>query len=141
MDAARTGLALPADTPARAWWVYPPASTEAAYALVELGAADRVVGIAAVERRTRALMSSARLPGQGTHVAVDEAAALELAGDPAGRARLVWAPSRQSASPLYPLWEVRGDNVLFVDLAGRTWPRLDVAGPGGGLPPDHPASG
>lgn len=143
--AARNGLALPADTAARAWWVYPPAGEEASYALVELGGTDGAVGVAAVERRTGALLSSARLPGQERHVALDEARALELAGHPAGRARLVWAPSRQSASPLYPLWEVRGTSTapgaVYVDLGGRTWQRLDPGGPGGGPPPDLPPSG
>jgi hypothetical protein len=142
--AARHGLALPADTPARAWWVYPPAGEEAIYALVELGGTHGAVGVAAVERGTGSLLSSARLPGQERHVALDEARALELAGHPAGHPRLVWAPSRQSASPLYPLWEVSGTSTspgaVYVDLQGRTWQRLDPGGPGGGPPPDLPPS-
>ena len=143
--AARNGLVLPADTPARAWWVFSPAAEEAMYALVELGGPDGAVGVAAVERRTGSLLSSTRLPGQERHVVLDEARALELAGHPAGRARMVWTPSRQTASPLYPLWEVRGTSTspgaVYVDLAGRPWPRLEPGGPGGGAPPDLPPSG
>lgn len=142
---ARSGLTMPIETPARAWWVYPPAGGEAAYALVELGANDRVEGVAAVDRRTGSLLSSARLPGRVGHVTVDADRALALSGYPHGRARLVWAPSRQSGSPLYPLWEVRPAattrEAVYVDLAGRTWQRLEPAGPGGGgPPPDVPPS-
>lgn len=58
-----------------------------------------------------------------------------LNGRLGGQARLVWAPSRQSASMLYPLWEVRDadeeEPPVFVDLAGRVWPAIEPGGPGG----------
>ena len=143
--AARSAMGLPMETPARAWWVYPPEGEEPAYVLVELGAEDRAVGVAAVDHRNGSVMTSARLPGQRRHLALDEHRALRLAGHPAGRVRLVWQPSRQSRSPLYPLWHVHGASgtpePVYVDQAGGTWPRLDRGGPGGGSAPDLPSGG
>ena len=58
--------------------------------------------------------------------------ALRAAGAGVGAtARLVWAPSKASLSPLYPLWEVTdGETLCYVDQNGRKWPKLEPAGPG-----------
>lgn len=134
-EGARLALGLPSDVPARGWIVWRPSSQVASHYLIEFGEPQAVIAVAAVDAETGELQSSARLPGSGQHMVVSDRDALALARLPDGRARLVWSPSRQTASPLYPIWEVlpaeeMGDAV-YVDMSGRVWPRLEPGGPGG----------
>jgi len=135
VERARATLDLAPDTPARAWRVFPLSEATREYALVEFGERSAVVAVVAVDAQTGELLSSARLPGTGPHLAVGEASATGAAGRSGTRVRLVWRPSRQSASPLYPLWEVSGSDPaeppVYVDHAGRVWPAIEPGGPGG----------
>lgn len=135
IERARTALDIPEGTPARGWAVHPASEEVRDYALVELGEPSAVVAVAAVDSRTGDLLTWARLPGTGPHLRLGEVAALDAASRPGGRARLVWRPSRQSQSMLYPLWEVRGPHEeeapVYVDHAGTVWPAIEPAGPGG----------
>jgi hypothetical protein len=132
IDRLRRAVGAGGADPGRAWPVYDPDGEQPLYFLVELGPPAAVIAVGAVDVRTGEVMSHARLPGSRAHVAIDAAAATRMAGMPAAaRARLVWRPSRQSASPLYPLWQVRhGTRTVYVDLGGRVTPRLDPGGPG-----------
>lgn len=134
-ERARLALGLPRNVPARGWMVWRPASEYTSHYLVEFGEPHAVIAVAAVDAETGALQSSARLPGSGPHVVVSDRDALALARRPDGRARLVWSPSRQSASPLYPIWEVHPADemgeAVYVDMSGHVWPRLEPGGPGG----------
>jgi hypothetical protein len=135
IEQARTALDIPESTPARAWAVHPASEAVRDYALVELGEPWAVVAVAAVDQATGQVLTSARLPGTGPHLRLGEVAALDAAGRSGGRARLVWRPSRQSQSMLYPLWEVRGadeeEAPVYVDHAGSIWPAIEPGGPGG----------
>jgi hypothetical protein len=134
-DRARATLGLEEGVPARHWDVWRPVGSVVSHLLVEFGDPSAAIAVAAVDSTNGDVLSSARLPGQAPHIGVDEATALIAAGRPGGRARLVWSPSRQSASPLYPLWEVRSASnsgePVYVDLAARVWPALEPGGPGG----------
>jgi hypothetical protein len=103
------------------------------YYLVLFGPNDATTAVAAVDAESGELLAWARLPGSGPHLVVSGTAAAARAGmSERSTVRLVWQPSRQSRSPLYPLWEVRTDGEgVYVDHAGRTWPRLERGGPGG----------
>lgn len=104
-----------------------------AYYLVLFGRPEATTAVAAVDAASGQLLGSAQLSGRGPHLVVSrlEAAARASVSERFA-ARLVWQPSRQSRSPLYPLWEVRADaGSAYVDQAGRTWSRLERGGPGG----------
>ena len=135
VERAREALELPRDTPAHSWLVHAPTEGKSAYALIVFGEPSAAVAVTAVDPMTGELLSSARLPGTGPHLAMDEGRALAVARRPDGRARLVWQASRQTASPLYPLWEVSGadpgEPALYVDQAGRVSPAIEPGGPGG----------
>ncbi|MGH3104478.1 MAG: hypothetical protein ACRDN6_10345 [Gaiellaceae bacterium] len=104
-----------------------------AYFLIVFGEPTSSIAVAAIDRAGGGLLSSARLPGAGPHRSVNAAEAIERAGlEGSSTARLVWKPSRQSRSPLYPLWEVRAaEGTVYVDEQGRVWPELEPGGPGG----------
>lgn len=130
--AARVRLDIAPDVAVRVWPVWPPEGPGPAYRLIEFGDPGAVVGIAAVDALGGQVMSSAHLPGTGPHLSLTKAEAVERAGLSDAAARLVWSPSRQSRSPLYPIWEVRaGRELVFVDLQGNVWPALEPGGPGG----------
>ncbi len=133
LEAARTQLGLEEKIPGRAWWVHRPGHDLPSYAFVEFGLPSAVVAVAAVDPTTGQPTTSARLPGVAPHLSMNADEAVIAAGRRNGAARLVWAPSRQSASPLYPLWEVSGEDgsVVYVDLGGRVWPSVEPGGPGG----------
>ena len=130
--AARARLDLPPLMVARTWDVWDPDAAVLVYRLVEFGPPDAVVGIAAIGAVDGDVMSSARLPGDGRHVAVTGEDARARAGRPGAAVRLVWRPSRASRSPLYPIWEVKaGSDLVYVDMTGRVWHALETSGPGG----------
>jgi hypothetical protein len=70
---------------------------------------------------------------ESRHLAIDEDEARRLAGaDGAAEAELVWRSSKESRSPLYPLWAVRrGDATAYVDQQGGVSHELHPAGRGG----------
>ena len=103
-----------------------------AYYLVVVGSPRAAVGVAAVNAMNGDVETSARLPGTGPHVLIDERAARALIGDPDAAVDLVWRPSRASRSQLYPVWRVRSGGVdTYVDLTGRRWPELGERASGG----------
>jgi hypothetical protein len=133
---ARAALELEPSLHGDAWPVQRVDQT-GGYFLVVFGRPEAAVAVAAVDSETGELLSSARLAGIGPHFAVTAQEAVRRAGmsPEESAARLVWRPSRQSRSPLYPLWEVReAGHTIYVDQQGATWPRLDAGGPGGGEP-------
>jgi hypothetical protein len=102
------------------------------YTVVVLDSPEGSVGVAAFDDRG-APTTSARLPGREKHMPFTESEVRRLAGlGEDAKVRLVWEPSAQSRSPLYPVWEVRGPGrTMYVDQHGRIWERMEPAGPGG----------
>lgn len=132
LEHARLALDLAGTTPGEARTVFRPGETEPSYFLVTMGEPDATVAVATIDVPTGELSTSARLPGSGPHLAVDADRARQLAGLVGGRARLVWVASRQTRSPLYPVWEVTGgDRTAYVGVQGDLWPALEPGGPGG----------
>ena len=93
------------------------------------------VGIAAVGIRTNEIMTSATLPGDGSHpiLSVEQALSkLHPRSSEGFRAELVWKPCRASRSPLYPIWRLwSSTEELFVDQCGQVWQHLEGLSPGG----------
>jgi hypothetical protein len=132
VEQARTTLGLDASVTAVAWPVERLDEPGSSYYLVLFGRPDATRAVAAVDATNGDVISSARLPGRVPHLPVSEKEAAERAGLTEAVARLVWQPSRQSRSLLYPLWEVRQESrIAYVDQQGGTWPRLEPGGAGG----------
>jgi hypothetical protein len=80
--------------------------------------------VAAVDVVTGEVISSARLERVERHRLPGKAEAIARAAyaDDAA-ARRVWAPSRATRSPFYPLWELTaGSGRVYVDMSGTVWP-------------------
>ena len=103
------------------------------YFLVIFGESGRAHAIAAIDSMNGAVMLSAKFEQPKVGLLLDKAKAIEMA-DCEGRvsaARLVWAPSRATLSPFYPVWELACDcGPIYVDQNGKLWPSLLPAGPG-----------
>ncbi len=130
---ARERLELSDTAPARAVLVARRDAPGGAYYLVVLGDPSAALGVAAVDASSGEVTQWATLPGAGPHPLLDRDAAIERTGAPsARRAELVWQSSPASRSPLYPLWEIdTGDQVVYVDHAGRVWSSLEAGARGG----------
>lgn len=131
---ARRALELEPSLRGNAWPVQR-VDQAGSYFLVVFGRPEAAVAVAAVDSGNGELLGSARLAAAGSHLTVTAQEAMRRAGMSPEKStvRLVWRPSRQSRSPLYPLWEVReAGHTRYVDQQGTTWPRLDAGGPGGG---------
>ena len=130
---ARGRLELSDRTPARAVLVARKDPPGGAYYLVVVGDPGAVFGVAAVDASSGEVTQWATLPGAGRHSLLDRDAAIERTGAPsARRAVLVWRSSPASRSPLYPLWEIdTGDQIVYVDHAGRVWSSLEADARGG----------
>jgi hypothetical protein len=89
--------------------------------LAETGGAGLIAAIDAV---TGEVISSARLERVERHRLPGKAEAIARAAYPGdAAARRVWAPSRASRSPFYPLWELTaGSERVYVDISGKVWP-------------------
>ncbi|HET9850928.1 MAG TPA: hypothetical protein VFP56_00315 [Candidatus Limnocylindrales bacterium] len=126
-------LELGDTTPARAVLVSRLDPPRGAYYLVVVGDPGAAHGVAAVDASSGEVTQWATLPGAAPHPLLDRETAIQRTGaSSARRAELVWRSSPASRSPLYPLWEIdTGDEVVYVDHAGRVWPSLE-AGAGGG---------
>jgi hypothetical protein len=88
--------------------------------------------VVAVDALGGDITSSARFERAESPWILDRAKAIELAGcvQPLA-ARLVWAPSRATRSPFYPLWELTCESGrVYVDRDGGVWHELLPAGPG-----------
>lgn len=137
IDRARQQLEVDDEIPGRAWhvrWIDRPHD---AYYLVEFGQ-DAAVAVAIVGVAKGDVRSSARLSGEGRHLAIDEQSAKTRAGvtnaesDQHVQAELVWQPGPASQSPLYPIWRVRAPHrTRYVDQQGRVWDELPLTGRGG----------
>ena len=94
------------------------------YFLVMLAEAGGAGLIAAVDAVTGEVTSSARLERVERHRLPGKAEAIARAAYPDDAvARRVWAPSRASRSPFYPLWELTaGSKRVYVDMSGTVWP-------------------
>jgi hypothetical protein len=116
----RAAVGVVSGVAGRAWPVRRLDRSGETYYLVVLGEERASVAVGTVDAATGEVGSSARLPGHGPHLEVDEvrARALASAGETAG-AELVWRPSAVSKSPLYPVWEVTlPSGTAYVDQAG-----------------------
>lgn len=94
-----------------------------AYFLVRLGEPDGGGLIVAVDALTAAILSVARLDDVDRHRLPDRHDAVRWADYPEdSAARRVWAPSRATRSPFYPLWELKaGTECAYVDMNGKVW--------------------
>jgi len=133
-ERARAALEVEPTVPASAVRVHRLDVPGRSYYLVLFGRPDATTAVAAADADTGELLTWGRLSGTGPQLSLSAADAVRRAGGArGGAARLVWRPSRQSRSPLYPLWEVEAKRThVYVDQAGTVWPRLDPGGPGGG---------
>ena len=100
------------------------------YFLVTLAEAGGAGLVAAIDAVTGEVISSARLERVERHRLPGKAEAIARAAYPDdAAARRVWAPSRATRSPFYPLWELTaGSGRVYVDMSGKVWP----APPGNG---------
>ncbi len=134
VERARQALNLEPLLEGRAWPVYPINGNDPSYFLVVLGPQSAAIAVAAIDADTAELQTSVRLNDTGPHLLIsaeDAARRTELRSP--SRPRLVWTPTRQSRSPLYPLWEVRQEaEIAYVDQQGTVWRYLEAGGPGGG---------
>lgn len=131
--AARERLELSDTTPARAVRVSRLDPPRGAYYLVVLGDPGAALGVATVDAPNGEVTQWATLPGDAPHPLLDREAAIQRTGtSSARRAELVWRSSPASRSPLYPLWEIdTGEEVVYVDHAGRVWSSLEAGARGG----------
>jgi hypothetical protein len=107
------------DLPADAWPVQR-LDREASYVLVRLGEAGESGWLAAVDPATSTVMTWAKTAG-ATTVPSPPPAMKEVEDR-----ELVWQPSAQTRSPLYPLLRLTTrKGPLFVDLSGKVWTRLN----------------
>jgi hypothetical protein len=111
---ARAAVGAAADVPAEALPVRR-LDRDTSYVLVRLGRPGEPGWIAAVDPDTADVM---------TWASNDSGASTAPSGHPtsvdAGDGELVWRPSAQSRSPLYPLRRVvTSDGEVFIDLAGN----------------------
>jgi hypothetical protein len=130
---ARERLELNDSTPARAFLVSRRDPPRGAYYLVVLGDPSAALAIAAVDATSGEVTHWATLSEAGSHPPLDREAAIRRAGGSSRRrAELVWRSSHVSQSPLYPFWEIdTGDEVVYVDHAGRVWSSLESRTRGG----------
>jgi hypothetical protein len=104
----------------------------APYFLVTFGKPGSPGTIVAVNALDGSILSSAHVERVENPWLLEKAEAVTLAGGahPAA-ARLVWAPSRATLSPFYPLWELTFESGrVYVDRNGKLWHDLPPAGPG-----------
>ena len=134
LERARAELDLKPPVEGKAWPVHPASGEGVSYFLVLLGDPGAPIAAVAVDSTSGDVISSARLSGSLPHLSIAADEAVRRTGMPEGSAtRLVWEPSRQTRSPLYPVWEVRnGSERAYVDQRGLTWRRLGPSRPGGG---------
>jgi hypothetical protein len=102
------------------------------YFLILFGKQGSEGTIIAVDALDGAITSSAQLERVEGAWLLEQAKATELAGcEQLLEARLVWAPSRATRSPFYPLWELTCESGrVYVDCEGKLWNSLLPAGPG-----------
>jgi hypothetical protein len=95
----------------------------APYFLVTLGKANGAGAVVAVNALTGEAISSASLDQIDRHKLPDRGEAIRSAAFPGdAQARRVWAPSRATRSPFYPLWELTaGTRRAYVDTNGKVW--------------------
>jgi hypothetical protein len=93
------------------------------YFLVALGEPRGAGLVVAIDARTSAVISSARVERVERHRLPDRDEAIRRAGYPQdAAARRVWIPSRATRSPFYPLWELKaGAGCAYVDTDGGVW--------------------
>ncbi len=97
------------------------------YFLVTLGEPDGAGSVVMVDAITGEVMSSARLERIDHHRLPSREVAIKCAAYPDDASgRLVWAPSRATRSPFYPLWELKaGAERVYVDMDGKVWAMLE----------------
>lgn len=102
------------------------------YFLIIFGEPGSPGAIVTVDALAGDVTSSAQLERVDSPWLLEKAKAVELAGCVRLLAsRLVWAPSRATRSPFYPLWELTCESGrVYVDREGKVWHQLLPAGPG-----------
>lgn len=117
---------------ATTWWIRREDRPGDSYYLVVLGDPCRAEGAAAVHSVTGEVMEWAALSGTGPHLTMNSEEATRRAGDPGGRAVLVWRPGRAGTTMLAPVWRVGSDDGLrYVDQRGTVWESIDRDARGG----------
>lgn len=96
------------------------------YYLVVLFTSNRVVAVAAVDAENGHVRESARIANGTSPIQVSAEEAVKISRTRSVRAaELVWQPSRATRSPLYPVWRVSGETVVYVDQSGKVWRDLN----------------
>ena len=133
IERARTALSLGREIPGSAAHVARIDRPGTGYYLVRFGAENATLAVAAVDAASGEVLSYAKLPGSGPHLAVTAEEATRRAGaKPIGTPHLVWRPCRASFSMLFPLWEIpTAMGSVYVDQQRRLWTVLEPGGPGG----------
>jgi hypothetical protein len=96
----------------------------------------RVRLVVEIDAADGSLRSLAPVPQAGAYTLLSPEAALNILArryprNTFGKPRLVWAPCRESTSPLLPFYEIpSGGGILYVDFSGRVWPELTPLGRG-----------
>jgi hypothetical protein len=101
----------------------------APYFLVSVGKDNGAGAVVVVNALTGEAMASASLDQIDRHRLPDRDEAIRSAAFPGdAQARRVWAPSRASHSPFYPLWELTaGARRAYVDTNGKVLDALGVS--------------
>ncbi len=133
IERARKALSLGSAISARALHIARLDRPGTGYYLVWFGAENATMAVAAVDATDGEVLSHARLPGSGPHLAVTAEEARQRAGPSTiGTPRLVWRPCRASFSMLSPFWEVSTERgLVYIDQQNQLWTELEAGGPGG----------
>jgi hypothetical protein len=118
---------------ARAWFGLPQAAEGevslvhrldggADYYLVSLRDGNRTAAVANVDAATGDIRESAKIGNGSSPIQITAERAAKISGVRAVKTvELVWQPCRATRSPLYPVWRVSGDIVVYVDQQGKVW--------------------
>ena len=86
---------------------------------------NRTVAVATVNAATGDIRESAKIANGSSPIQITAERAAKISGVRAVKTvELVWQPCRASRSPLYPVWRVTGDIVVYVDQQGKVWREL-----------------
>ena len=95
------------------------------YYHVTLEEGGRPVAVATVDAARGDVRESARIANGRSPLEVSAERAAKLSGlRKVTRVDLVWQPSRATRSPLYPVWRVSGEAVVYIDQQKHAWSEL-----------------
>jgi hypothetical protein len=83
------------------------------------------VAVATVDAGGGGVRESGRIANGRSPLEVSAERAMKLSGlRKVTGVDLVWQPSRATRSPLYPVWRVSGQSVVYIDQQEHTWNEL-----------------